>query len=124
MKFKISGKFVKHTVKEIPNKKEPEKPFRGGDAIFTIINKRIDFNTEEITEYPTDVPFNVFGAKISEVVEGLVYGQECEITFELKGSEYQGKTYGKIQALSIKTQFNSEASTTASGAAPDADIPF
>ena len=64
--------------------------------------------------------FNVFG-KTAEKVLLLTRGEEMEITFQLEGTEYQGKNYPRIKAPFIHHVKGKEAEQPKK---EDKDIPF
>lgn len=98
MIYKAKGKFQAHTVEE---KQGNKGPFKAGLAVFKVDNSYEDARTGEYVDARPDVPFNVFGQS-AEIAEKLQFEQECEINFEIKGREYQGKYYPEIKALVIK----------------------
>lgn len=120
MIYKAKGKFQIHNVEEKEGK-NGKPPFKAGAAVFKVDNSYQDSRTGEYVAAFPDVPFNVFGTS-AELTEKLQFDQECEINFEIKGREYQGKYYPEIKALNIKplTPLAEQKETKAD----DADIEF
>lgn len=102
MRFKIRGKFVTETIKQIQGKKDPTKQYMTGDAVFSVTYQHTNSDTEETYDERFDVPFKVFGDRICATVQALKFDEECEITFVVAGREYQGKYYAENKASAIK----------------------
>lgn len=101
-RFKIRGKFVTETIKQIQGKKDPTKQYMTGDAVFNVTYTHTNSDTEETYDERFDVPFKIFGDRICETVKQLKFDEECEITFVAAGREYQGKYYPENKASAIK----------------------
>ncbi len=112
--FKVIGEFHGHSV-AVRDKKDGSGTFTAGDALFVIDNS-YEYQGRETVKLDI-VPFNVFG-KTAEKVLTLTRGEKMEITFQVEGTEYQGKNYPRIKAAFIHHVKAPDAPKK------DGDIPF
>jgi hypothetical protein len=96
--YKAKGTFQ---AQELVTRDGNKGPYKVGDAIFEIDQSYEDNRTGEMVKNIQDVPFNVIGRN-AEFVETLVYGQECEISFEISGRENKGRHYSSLRVFTIK----------------------
>lgn len=89
--------------------------------------KKREFVITTQEQYPQDIKFEVYKDKCS-LLDSLKIDQEVEVSFNLRGNEYQGKYFVNINAWKIELVTNQEqvepqqSSGKDSGA--DDDLPF
>ena len=116
--FKITGKF--RGLSEI---KEGEKNGKAWKSCKLVIDIEDD-------KYPTNGVFEVFGEDKVKSLESLTFGQEIDVVFNVQGSEYQGKYYGKLSLWKFETKGITNTPPTAHITIPEAsepvadDLPF
>jgi len=112
--FKITGKF--RCLSEI---KEGEKNGKTWKSCKLVIDIEDD-------KYPTNGVFEVFGEDKVKSLESLTFGQEIDVVFNVQGSEYQGKYYGKLSLWKFETKgiTNTPQPKTEQPKAEDPDLPF
>ena len=84
------GNTLKGTVKVILD----EETFASG------FNKRGFVITDESDKYPQDIKFECVKDKV-ELVNALTVGDKVEVTFDLRGNEYNGKYYVNVAAWKV-----------------------
>ncbi len=116
-KFVVKGTFHSHAI-ATRTKKDSTETFVAGDVIFEIDNS---YEKEgQIVNKVDLVPFNVFG-KTAEKAMLYITGEELSITFQLEGTEYQGKNYPRIKAPFIH---HIEKAAKKEENKKDVDVPF
>lgn len=93
--------------------------------------KAVEFLVTEKKEYPQSAVFKIFGSgdKLEKVDNFLKYqkvGDDVTVSFNLKTSEYNGKTYNGVEAWSVfgkkaDVADSIKANITTTG---DDDLPF
>jgi single-strand DNA-binding protein len=63
-------------------------------------NKREFVVTDETDKYPQDIKFECVKDKV-ELVNALTVGDEVEVTFDLRGNEYNDKYYVSLAAWKV-----------------------
>ena len=81
---------LKGTVKVILD----EETFASG------FNKREFVITDDADKYPQDIKFECVKDKV-ELVNALTVGDKVEVTFDLRGNEYNGKYYVNVAAWKV-----------------------
>lgn len=73
-------------------------------------------------KYPQLVQFQAVNERV-KFLDGAKPGQECEVKFDLRGREYNGKYYVSLNAWDIRVEASAPASKPISDEIDD-DLPF
>lgn len=73
-------------------------------------------------KYPQLVQFQAVNERV-KFLDGAKVGQECEVKFDLRGREYNGKFYVSLNAWDIRIASTASASKPISDEIDD-DLPF
>jgi hypothetical protein len=73
-------------------------------------------------KYPQLVQFQAVNERV-RFLDGAKVGQECEVKFDLRGREYNGKYYVSLNAWDIRIETASAASKPITDEIDD-DLPF
>ena len=73
-------------------------------------------------KYPQLVQFQAVNERV-KFLDGAAPGQECEVKFDLRGREYNGKFYVSLNAWDIRIASTAQASKPITDEIDD-DIPF
>jgi len=92
----------------------PEETFASG------FNKREFVITDNADKYPQDIKFECVKDKV-ELVNSLRVGDPVEVTFDLRGNEYNGKYYVNLAAWKVD---KTGPATTPSDEVLDSEPPF
>jgi len=104
---------IKGTVKVILD----EETFASG------FNKREFVITDDADKYPQDIKFECVKDKVA-LVNALTVGDKVEVTFDLRGNEYNGKYYVNVAAWKVDKLAGSQIPNTAADEVLDEEPPF
>lgn len=123
MRYTAQGAFETFDSKIIPGRND--KPdFEIGTIVINVVNKRLNYDTEEFELMPpVPVPFTVRG-KLVEKIKVIAFGAKCDVSFEVSGREYQGKYYAELRAFKIVVDGDQPSPAPEGEKLPEADIPF
>jgi len=101
-----------------------------GDKGFT---KREFVVTDKDDKYPQDIKFEAIKERCDQL-DNISVGEEVEVSFNLRGNEYNGKYYVNLQAWRVKSEGVKQEQHAPTGDGPpmnqavptddDTDIPF
>lgn len=88
--------------------------------------KKIEFVVTTLENFPQDIKFEITQNKVDDFVKYNKIGKDVEVSFNIRGNEYNGKYYVSLQAWKV---FGMDKATTAPTAptAPvedEEDLPF
>ena len=69
-------------------------------------------------QYPQDVKLECIKDKTS-LLDGLIEGDELEVSFNVRGNEYNGKYYVNLQAWRLNKSYSESAASEQAPSEPD-----
>ena len=87
--------------------------------------KKVEFVVTSDGEYPQDIKFEIVQDKVDNFLKFNDVGQKVEVSFNIRGNEYQGKHYVSLQAWKVFTldKAQEQSAPVNSNAVAD-DLPF
>lgn len=67
---------------------------------------------EDDNQYPNSIAFDTFNKQ--EIVDGLSVGQEVDVLYNAKTSEYNGRTFNSLSLWKVEVKDGSGSATTSS----------
>jgi len=85
--------------------------------------KKVEFVVTTAEQYPQDVKFEITQDKVDNFLQYNKVGDEVEVSFNIRGNEYNGKYYVNLQAWKV---FKAAKQQEVQGEEPIAeeDLPF
>lgn len=76
-------------------------------------------------EHPRDIPFTIFGTeKVDKFLKYNKVGHEVEVSYDLRGNEFNGKWYTDANAWKVWGLDRNNANAVPAEAEEDDDLPF
>lgn len=73
--------------------------------------RKLEFVITTSEQYPQDVKFEIIKDKIDNFVQYNKVGQEVEVSFNVRGNEYNGRYFVNLQAWKVFKTTQSEGTT-------------
>jgi len=86
--------------------------------------RKVEFVVTTKEQYPQDVKFDIVKDKIDNFLQYNKVGSEVEVSFNIRGNEYNGKHYVSLQAWKVFGVSASSAPTENRPFENDKDLPF